>query len=351
MQIGMGELSAQHQYQEYRRRLDARALLEHYGAENCIEQSGKNGTTEILHSCLLDRVEPHHSNGDRNPSACLNIDRKLYACYSGGWSGDLLHFVAKMEGKDSVFEVLPKVSEFLEGSVTEADDLVAKIQTLLTHTSAFELDMPTYGMQVLRPWAFLHPYLYEERGITVEAATKLHLGFDERENRIVFPHFWDGKLVGWQKRAIPARPGWPGSIPDFPKYRNNSGFPKTETLYRYNKSLREVIVVESPMSVAKAVSLGLDCVIATFGAKVTDRQVELLRRFDHVWVWFDDDTSGFKGCSKLVEGLWRHTAVDVVIPDHKRDLGDCESLDEVFGKLDTSVPAALWLGQYGRRSS
>ena len=82
-------------YEDYKRRLDARQVLEHYGADNCMEQMGRDGSTEIIHSCLLDRVEPHHRNGDQNPSAACNLDKKLYVCYNY-WGGDLFHFIAKM---------------------------------------------------------------------------------------------------------------------------------------------------------------------------------------------------------------------------------------------------------------
>lgn len=349
MKIGLADLGRQHFFREYLSRLDGRAVLEHYGAEACTESHEMDGTTGITHRCLLDRVEPHHSNGDAVPSAYCNIDKKLYTCYSSGWGGSLLHLIAKMERQDSVTDTLPVVGQFLRGAVASEEDLTAKIRAMFAEQGEMAFDPPSYGEQVLRPWSFVHPYLYEERGITVEAAQKLQLGFDESENRIVFPHFWDdGKLVGWQKRAIPARPGWPGTVPEYPKYRNSIGFPKAETLYRYPYvPSRAVVVVESPMSVAKAVSLGLDSVVATFGAKVTPHQIELLRSFDAVWVWFDADPAGYAGERKLVEGLHRHVEVNVVVPEAGRDLGDYTSLDEVMGTLSRSVPAVLRRAQYG----
>lgn len=351
MRTGIDDLAQRALYAEYRRRLDARAVLEYYDAQNCSELSGSDGTTEIVHSCLIDRVEPHHTNGDANPSACLNIDRKLYTCYANGWGGDLFHFIAKMEGKATLAEALPAIGQFLVGATTEADDFRAELDRLLTAPGAGTIELPTYHDRVLAPWELVHPYLYEERGISMQAATKLRLGFDERENRIVFPHFVDGKLLGWQKRTIPARPGWPGTVPDYPKYRNSSGLPKSETLYNLDaaRDFGAVIVVESPMSVARAVSLGFDNVVATFGAKVSDHQIGLLKDFDTVWVWLDADPAGLAGERKIVEALYRHAEVHVVIADADRDLGDVADADEVLAKLAASVPAALRLSQYGRR--
>ncbi|QDH91790.1 DNA primase [Mycobacterium phage Phrappuccino] len=350
MKTGLRELANKALYEEYRRRLDPRAILEHYSAQNCSELGGSEGTTEIVHSCLLDRVEPHHSNGDQSPSACLNIDKKLYVCYSNGWAGDLFHLVAKLEGKETLADALPVIGQFLTGTVSESDDLCARLEQLFARPDAALLDPPTYHERILDAWRGVHPYLYE-RGITDEAAAALRLGYDDRENRIVFPHFWDGKLVGWQKRTIPARAQWPGTWPDYPKYRNCSGMPKSETLYHYDaaRAYTSAIIVESPMSVAKAVSLGLDNVVATFGAKVSEHQIAQMRDFKTVYVWFDSDPSGRAGERKIVEGLYRHVDVQVVLPEQDKDLGDYDTLDEVLGMLSTAVPAALRRAQYPRK--
>jgi hypothetical protein len=353
MKTGLADLANRQLYEEYKKRLDARAVLEHYGAENCTETSGGEGTTEVIHSCLLDRVEPHHTHGDRNPSAACNLDKKLYTCYAGGWSGDLFHLIAKLEGKETLAEALPVIGSFLTGATVEsAEALEDMCQRLLSLVEVGIADIPTYHERFLRPWSAIHPYLYEERGITIEAATKLQLGFDEQENRVVFPHFWKGKLVGWQKRVIPARTGWPGTFPDYPKYRNSGGFPKAETLYHFDRAVDydHVIIVESPMSVARAVSLGLDNVIATFGAKVSDLQIRLIAEsFRSAWVWFDHDPAGGAGERKLVEGLYRSIDVNVVTPDPGRDLGDATTETEVLTKLDAASPAVLRIGQYGDR--
>ena len=333
-------------YNDYKRRLDGRALLEHYGAQNCTEQPGADGTTEIVHSCLLDRVEPHHTNGDANPSACLNIDKGVYVCYALGWGGDLMHLVAKLEDKDSLSAALPTISEMLTGATADTETFSDELDRLFS-TPVYDIDLPSYSTRVLDPWLYCHPYMTDERGIPEEIQALLKIGYDMEENRIVFPHFVQGRLVGWQKRVIPERPGWPGTTVQQPKYRNSSGFPKAETLYNYDIASRHrhVIVVESPMSVAKAHSLAIPGVVATFGAKVTDHQAELLRSFERVIVWFDADPAGFAGQHRLVEALHRHTDVLVVDPD-ERDLGDYTDPGELHSTLASARPAALVLAEY-----
>jgi len=349
MRTGLGELGRRAMYREYLDRIDARKVLEHYGAQNCTEMPGGDGTTEVVHSCLIDRVEPHHTNGDRKPSACVNLDRKLYTCYSMGWGGDLLHLITKLEGKDSLTEALPAIEAFLTDSLADDEVLLDELERLLSAPDVALAELPTYHERILTPWAQVHPYLTEERGIRPEAAEQLGLGFDQRENRLVFPHWWNGRLVGWQKRVIPDRPGrWPGTDPAWPKYRNSGGMPKSETLYHYDvaRSYACGIVVESPMSVAKALSLGLPNVVATFGAKVTKHQIELLKTFDTVYVWFDADAAGRAGERKIVEGLYRSVDVHVVLPEPGKDLGDYHTETEVLSMIDRAVPAFIRLADY-----
>lgn len=349
MKLGMKHVEDSLVFADYRRRLDARAVLDFYGAENCHEEINKDGiTVEIIHSCLLDRVEPHHANGDQNPSAACNVDKKLYTCYAY-WSGDLFRLIQKMEGQGSLEGIAPVVRDFLGDSALASADFVAEVEKILASLAegSYSVDLSTYNERILAPWAFVHPYL-NERGIDNETASRLRIGWDERTNRITIPHFWKGKLVGWQARAIPDRPGqWPGTVPDQPKYKSKPGFPKSSTLYGYDlASPDHAVVVESPFSVIKAVALGVPNVVATFGAKVTIGQVELLRRFRKVTVWMDDDTAGRVAERRLVNNLYRHTLVDIVHPDPQRDLGDCCTREEVERKLASTEPAVLALIRY-----
>lgn len=341
-------LTAQASYQEYRRRLDVRRVLDHYGVENDHEDTSGCGT-EIIHSCLLDRVDRHHNNGDRNPSAAANVEKKLYVCYSY-WGGDFFHFIQKMEDKQSFAEIVPILLPFLGESTLPIDEFAAdterRLTALFSHDDAFEMDLPSYSDRVLTPWAFVHPYL-QERGISSETASRLQIGWREDDNRIIIPHFWDGKLVGWQARSLPERPGrWPGTELPLPKYRSSPGFPKADTLYYDHSGPRpeqgSVVIVESPMSVIKAVEVGLDVpVMATFGAKVSDAQIKILARFDDITIWSDDDPAGRSMSRRLARALYRQCRVQVVRPDAGKDMGDCPTAESMLDKIAGAVPALM----------
>lgn len=359
MTIGMGDLSEQRWIQRYLAKLDGREVLTRYGAQNVSEQPGENGTTELIHSCLIERVEPHHTHGDANPSAALNVEKRFYICYANGWHGNLFHLIMKLEGKESFSDALLSASELIHAGPDDPAVFEAELAKILDTPEAYSGDLPTYSDATLNGFLHpgLHPYLLE-RGITEEAADFLKLGFDTRENRVVFPHFFREHLVGFQKRVVPTKigdEGYLGTDPPYPKYRSSSGFPKAETLYGYDfcRSCMDVmkipvrpIVVESPMSVAKAYSLNLPFVVATFGAKVSKVQLLLLQDFEHITVWFDADEAGRAGERRIVESMPNLSKVSVVTPDEGTDLADYESLLEVQQKLATAVPGFLKRAEY-----
>jgi DNA primase len=136
-------------------------------------------------------------------------------------------------------------------------------------------------------------------GIDFEHRDRVVFDGQERwveQPRIVIPHFWTGILVGWQKRL--ASPHGVG-----PKYVSSPGFPKTVTLFNFDLAdPSSVVVVESPMSVLVMVSRGIDAV-ATFGASVSEEQVRIMKEFDEVTLWFDDDTAGRKALFRVSRAL------------------------------------------------
>lgn len=348
MKSALPGLLADQRYDEYRRRLDARKVLDHYGVENDHDEITSSGETEVIHSCLLDRVDRHHNNGDAHPSASCNLDKKLYVCYSY-WGGDLFHLIQKMENKNSFAEIVPLLSSFLSDATAEPDAFAAEAEKLLAEFLAIPgrycADLPAYSDRVLSPWAFVHPYLHE-RGIDSDTASRLQIGWREDDNRIIIPHFWNGKLVGWQARAVPDRPGqWPGTAHQHPKYRSTSGFPKADTLYYDHSRPRpaggSVIVVESPFSVIKAAAVGLSTpVLATFGAKVSETQIRMLADdFDEITIWADADTAGDLMARKLARSLYRHAWVQVVPPESGKDMADYDTAAAMETQIAAAVPA------------
>lgn len=314
---------------EYLRRIDCEAVLEHYGAQN-VHRDGD----ELVHSCVIDQVEPHHSHGDATPSARLNVEKKVFNCWSYG-GGDIFWLIMQMEGKQYFHEIAPLLGKFLGDPVADTAEFVEEISKFFRREESPPL--PRFHEKALQGWQFYHPYL-ETRGIDFETARELQIGYDERMNRIVIPVYYHGQIVGWQKRSIPEGEDWPGTKPPVgtghvPKYLNPPGFPKHQVLYNLDRvesrGERSVILVESPFSVIKAEALGIPNSVASFGASPSAEQLRQLRKFDRVYVWYDDDGAGQKGSALALEGLLHYTNVVWVEPDGNKDLGDYDTYDEV----------------------
>ena len=268
-------------------------------------------------------------------------------CYAY-WGGDLFHLIQKLEDKDSFEEILPLVSQFLVGATLNQDEWESEVVSMLAalNGKGYALELPSYSERVLSAWAFVHPYLHE-RGIDSETASRLQIGWREDDNRIIIPHFWDGKLVGWQARAVPPRPGqWPGTVNDKPKYKSTSGFPKSDTFYHDHSrpfpTKGEVLLVESPFSVIKATALGVGTpVLASFGAKVSKNQTDMLMDYDRVVLWPDPDPAGQVMERTVMNRLADHPGLFIVTPDDGKDLADYDTLSDVQDKIDSAIPAVL----------
>jgi hypothetical protein len=351
--VDLEHLQLKRLVRELQTRVDGMDILNYYDAQNVSEQPNNWGT-QLVHSCLIDKVEPHHTNGDASPSASLLNERLYYNCWSYG-GGDILWFLQKMEGTGRA-GVIPVLSKLLQGGTKSPTDFLAEISKYFVQTTRVAT-IPTYNVNVLSSWLQIHPYLVKARGLDVDVLQEMYVGYDEEEIRLVFPHFWQGKLVGWQKRRLDD-PRWPMTPVDStgknPKYKNSFSFPKDETLYNWHNAQKskEVLVLEGPVTVLKSMSLAkklpeqsnlLRSAVSTFGAKVTETQIRVLRSVPKVVVWFDSDPAGWAGSIKLIKGLMNYTNVWVVpnlgVEGDLVDLTDSEAL----GLLQSAVPSSLQL--------
>lgn len=311
-------------YQDFldlcKRKVDPRSILEFYGATNIIDRED-----ELIHSCLIDKVDQHHAHGDANPSAALNKSKLLYSCgvYGGG---SLLWFVAQMEQATELSRAVELLTGFITGDdeQTTTESIQQKIKDLFADPE-YRDDIPQYNESVLQAWRFIHPYLIEDRGLDPRVLVAHGVGYDESTNTIIVPHFWKQQLVGWQRRIIDS-PRWP-QLPHVgyqPKWKSSPEFPKYQTLYNYDfvRGLSSppiydrVVVMEAPLSVLAWEGLrgdDLPPAVATFGSGISETQAELLHVFDEVTIYFDHDWAGWKGALRLLAMIIHHVRCFVVL--------------------------------------
>lgn len=315
--------------------IDANELLDYYNAEN-IQPRNKSG--EVVHSCLIERVHPHHTNGDQTPSASLNAESLLYSCWSfGGF--DVLGLLETLEGsREGAARVLAKLST---GESTTS--FLEHVKGILESGDVFHI--PKYNKNILNAWSVIHPYLLD-RGLTEETVVSAQLGYDSTDVRITIPHFWKGDLVGWQKRRLDD-PRYPQTVKDEEhKYKNSPSFPKNETLYGYDLAdkAKPVVLFEGVMEVLVARQRGYNAV-SSFSAWITKKQIEHLRVFPKVTVFYDNDGAGMMGASRVLQFLSRHTKVEVVFSESDRDfdLMTEEEVKSLIENAENSVFAKLRL--------
>lgn len=305
--------------EELSQSLDTEGLLRDLCGVGEIYENG----SELSHSCKL----PFglHQNGDQNPSASLNKESLLFNCFTCG--GGSIFWLVENILDISLEQAIVKVREYSTGSTITYEDFVEKlVNKLSTEKPNGRFDIPFYSPKILKHWTTTTGYM-RDRGISEEVQIEMNTGLSENIeewvsygnaiqsvylSRIIIPHFFNGKLVGWQGRKL-------SSDSRLPKYKNSKDFPKAWTLYNYDKldSYDEVVIVESPMSVLKLKSEGIRNCVATFGASISDYQINLMRQFKHTCIWMDGDNAGRKATGRLTSKLSKTGELSIIDVDNE----------------------------------
>jgi hypothetical protein len=246
---------------------------------------------ELIIACPVGAL---HTDQDRNPTAALNFKKLLFNCLGCQSSGTILWFIATVRGDTTIDEARDWLMG--EAGLTRAvglPDMLAFFDAL--YAEAARPPMPVYSDRMLERWEGIDGYILDDRQIPIDTAIRMRLctdpdGYVDRLRtgpRAVIPHYWDGKLVGWQSRRLPC------ANPGAPKYLSTPAFPRDETIYTDNPSGDTLVVVESPMSTLR--HLHHQPMAGTFGAVVTDLQIQHLVRGRRKLIWFmDNDKAGWQ---------------------------------------------------------
>ena len=265
----------------------------------------------------------NHSHGDSTGKFSINRDKRVYNCWVCG-GGSLLSLVMELYSWD-IEEATRWIHQFTEDIRTDTeflDEFLAGFDDAIERATS----LPYFNDRVLdqyrgKTYRELEEWL-DSKGILWEVAenygvcyspemrrpgpkTKKFAGADDYYGpAIIFPHYWQERLVGWQCRWLDDyRPEW------VPKYTMTSDFPKENTLYGWDHLDREsVVVVESVPTVLFLASLGIPAV-ATFGSSVNEPQLRLLRRIPKVFLAPDNDYAGDKWTNQISLYLKNYTRV------------------------------------------
>lgn len=299
--------------------------LEYYGAKG-INDMG----TEVRCCC------PIHES-DNNTSFSWKLENNLWCCFREGIGGDVFNFVAYMEELDidkHFLDIVIKTSQVLGLDITNMsmEDLNSAykkevqewLRYILKKKEVYNLE---YDIKKLGDRYSIREY----RGLGGDLLKEYGVGFLKTHKRFIFPiEDKDGVTVGASLRAL-------GN--EKPKWLHRPKSMKTGNLL-YNlkkcidKGYRQVYIVEGIIDCLKLISLGIENVLCTFGARVTDNQLLLLvTYFDEVVLCFDNDTAGKEATIKAIEKLKRVINLKIMVIKEIKDLGEINSIEE-FNEME-----------------
>jgi DNA primase len=186
-----------------------------------------------------------------------------------------------------------------------------------------------------------HPYLTQERGLTLETIIDFGIGFCSKgmmAERIAIPiHNVKGEVVAYAGRF----PGEPGE--DTPKYKLPPGFRKSLELFNLESARKEpadqpLVIVEGFFGCMKLHQFGYKKVVALMGSTMSAAQEELIKqhtdRHSQVIIIFDEDEAGRVGREDIAVRLAKFVFVKVHVFEHENQQPDKLNVEEVKGLFE-----------------
>ncbi|MDP9870446.1 MULTISPECIES: toprim domain-containing protein [Streptosporangium] len=269
---------------------------------------------------------------DRHPSFSVNIGSGLFACFSCGFKGtfgDLVAYVLKVDRAEAVSWIRAR------GTIRQVERLMAK-KTPATIDTTQQINEASLALYIPPPREAL-----DDRNLTAKACASYGVLWEPTEELWITPvRDENDVLLGWQEKN--AR-----------YFRNRpKGLKKSHTLFGLHTityGCSRIIVVESPLDAVRLASAGIENVVASYGASISDAQMQLmLERTQHVVLFLDNDGPGRQYRDKAA-AAWRHR-IGISSVDYRNllDCDDPEGLDpgdlsdaELIRLTDLTVPASL----------
>jgi DNA primase len=259
---------------------------------NPLEQNGDNDVGKCPDCWGL------HKHGDQSGKFAIHREKKVYNCWVCG-GGSLLSLVMEMYEME-VDDATEWLRQFTGDTRSDAE-FADFYMSLLDETERHSAAMPFFNERVLERFSDDASW-FRTRGISDEIIERYKLGYSDSAMKsapikerggsrvkidddyygptAVFPHFWEGKLVGWQNRWMDWNPKKSKTPKWLPKYTNTNDFPKANTLFNYDNALESgdpIVVCESVPTVLLLATFDVPAV-AYFGSKIQEAQLRLLRR-------------------------------------------------------------------------
>jgi DNA primase len=256
-----------------------------------------------------------------------HLGRNVFHCFACGAGGNVLDFVAAMEGC-SMREAALRLHGSQNGASVawatepERSKLVTK-EREVNPPLGFRLDLDP-----------AHPYL-AGRGMDAATASYFGVGYcggrGLLSGRIAIPiHDEDSRLVAYCGRAVDS---------GGPRYRFPAGFQKSQVLFNYHRARAggddQVVVVEGFFDCMRVHQAGFSCVVALMGACLSRAQKNLLAgRFSSIALLLDGDQTGRRATAQIASDLAPACSVLLLPPDTQPDQMAAEQIRQVLTKIE-----------------
>ncbi len=314
----------ENQLEEIKHKIDIIALINGYIP---LKKAGRN------YKALC----PFHS--EKTPSFMVSPDKQIYKCFGCSEGGDAFEFVKKIDGVEfgeAVRKLAGKagveLKEYKPSGVEKRRERIFSINQTATELYNYLLTKHKVGRVALD---YLHA-----RKINDTSIKKFQLGFapekgdiavgfllkkgfpsedislaghsfsteksrlfDRFRGRVIFPiKDTQGRVSAFSGRALGSRE---------PKYLNSPDtavFSKSRSLYGIDLAKTEInkqktaILVEGNFDVISSHQVGVNNVVAPLGTALTEKQIDMLRRFsDDLIIGFDTDYAGNAAARRGIE--------------------------------------------------
>ena len=250
---------------------------------------------------------PFHKN-THSPAFYINLKTGLWQCFNpscdkrGNFRQLYKHFTGKTLGYQKTIDPNTLQRELESGLI--------KVTEQNLEIDSIEVDYDGEDFSLLQPLI--------ERGFSKETLQYLEIGFSKIKERIVIPvRDINFKVVGLIGRAVH---DWQD-----PRYLYNKGFKRADVLFNIQnaKKYDECIVVEGSLDCAKVVQSGFKNCVATLGAKLSENQASMLRKwFDKIIIFSDNDEAGSAMRDAIIRSCEGKDIYVMSIPDGLKDPGE-----------------------------
>lgn len=251
---------------------------------------------------------PFHKN-THSPAFNINLKTGLWQCFNPSCDrrGNFRQLYKHVTGK-----------AFYKESVIDPVNLQYQIEMGLIQKKEEEISLDSIELDYSSQDAVRNLITLTERGYSLETLEYLEVGYSKIKERVVIPvRDAQYKVVGLIGRAT--------LDGQEPRYLYNTGFKRAIVLFNIQnaKSFDECIVVEGSLDCAKVIQAGFKNCVATLGAKVSEQQVRMLRKyFDRIVIFSDRDEAGDAMKSAIMRSCEGKELFSMVIPDHAKDPGE-----------------------------